>query len=256
MNLLLSDRADLSDDRLKRLAILDFGLFRVHAGRVIGIPGYLLETARGRHILIDTGFPEAYLTDPKGAARRDGLDSFGEIITLTPRETPAGQLALLGLSARDVDLVILTHGDVDHVGALAQFVHAPILVGRAERAEPRPRYFGNARPMEWPEADYRLIDGDTPLCGGITLLATPGHSPGHLSLMLDLPRTGKVILTADAISRPSEPDEGMKGSWDEGLALHHARRLERLAGETGALLIYGHCPVQWPGLRKAPAFYD
>jgi N-acyl homoserine lactone hydrolase len=110
--------------------------------------------------------------------------------------------------------------------------------------------------MDWPAADYRPIDGDTPLCGGLALLSTPGHSPGHLSLMLDLPRTGAVILTGDAISRPAEPDEGMKGSWDEALALHHARRLQSLARDRGALLVYGHCPAQWPGLRKAPDFYD
>lgn len=243
-------------DRLVRLAILDFGLFRVHSdGRAIGIQGYVLTMDSGRHVLVDTGFPPDYAIDAAAAAARDGLGSFGEVLGLAERNLAEGQLGSLGLSAPDVSLVILTHGDIDHVGSLDRFTHCPILVGRAERALPRPRYFGTARPLPWPGAEYVLIDADTPLCRGVTVLSTPGHSPGHLSLALDLPVTGPVILAADAISRPSEPDEGMRGSWDEALALAAARRLGTMAKDKGALLIYGHCPVQWPALRKAPDGY-
>ena len=248
-------RNDWAQDRAVRLAVLDFGLFRVHAnGRVIGIPGYLISTSAGRHILVDTGFPPDYARDAAAASARDGLGSFGDILHLTDANLPQGQLARLGLTPADTSLVILTHGDIDHVGSLDRFTHVPIVVGAAERAMPRPRYFGATQPLDWPEATYLTIDADTPLCEGLTVLSTPGHSPGHLSLMLDLPRTGRVVLTADAISRPSEPDEGMKGSWNEGEALRQARRLIALA--EGGSLIYGHCPAQWPGLSKAPDGFD
>ncbi len=247
-------RKDWADDRAVALAILDFGLFRVHAnGRVIGIPGYLISTASGRHILVDTGFPPAYAADAALASARDGLGSFGEILRLTDANLPEGQLATLGLTPADIALTILTHGDIDHVGSLHRFTHAPILIGQAERALPRPRYFGSAQPLGWPDADYLTITADTPLCAGLTVLYTPGHSPGHLSLLLDLPRTGRIVLAADAISRPSEPDEGMKGSWDEAQALAQAHRLIALAD--AGMLVYGHCPAQWPMLRKAPDSY-
>jgi N-acyl homoserine lactone hydrolase len=243
-------------DRPLRLFVLDFGLFRVHAnGRVIGIPGYLVETASGARILVDTGFPPEYAGDAAAASARDGLGAFGEILRLTPENLPQGQLARLGLTPAAIDFTILTHGDIDHVGNLAAFAHAPIVAGRAERAEPRPRYFGAARPLAWPKADYRLIDADTPLCDGLTVLHTPGHSPGHLSLFVELPETGPVILAADAISRPSEPAEGMAGSWDVPLAQESAARLLALARDRGAMLVYGHCPAQWPALRKAPDSY-
>ena len=248
-------RNDWAQDRAVRLAVLDFGLFRVHAnGRVIGIPGYLISTSAGRHILVDTGFPPDYARDAPAASARDGLGSFGEILHLTDANLPQGQLARLGLTPADISMVILTHGDIDHVGCLHHVTHAPILVGAAERALPRPRYFGTVQPMDWPDAPYVTLTADTPLCDGLTVLATPGHSPGHLSLLVDLPKTGRVIVTADAISRPSEPDEGMRGSWDEATALHHARRLIAMA--KGGLLIYGHCPAQWPGLRKAPDSFN
>ena len=45
----------------KRLAVLDYGLFEVHAGpRTIGICGYLIETDADERILIDTGLPAKY----------------------------------------------------------------------------------------------------------------------------------------------------------------------------------------------------
>jgi N-acyl homoserine lactone hydrolase len=241
--------------RLARLTILDLGLFEVRGGeRVIGIPAYLLETDRGARILIDTGFPPAYATDP-GIADRDGLPTFGRLLDFGHHQTAEGALGLLGLAPRDIDLVILTHGHIDHVGSLSHFAHAPILLTATERRDPKPRYFGTARPIDWPDATYHLIDSDTDLCGGLTLIPTPGHTPGHLSAILDLPRTGRVILAADAINRASEPAEHFADAADPTAAQASADRLLALGGPN-ALLIYGHEPAQWPTLRKAPAFYD
>lgn len=241
------------DDRLVRLTILDLGLFEVRGGeRVIGIPAYLLETARGHRILFDTGFPPAYATDP-GIGDRDGLPAFGRLIDFGPRQTAVGALASLGLAPGDIDLVILSHGHIDHVGSLAEFAHAPIVMTRRERADSSPSYFGSARPIDWPKARYVLIDQDTPVCEGMLLVSTPGHTPGHLSAILDLPDTGRVVLAADAINRASEPAEGFGDAEDPTAAATSAKRLIALAA--GGLLVYGHDPAQWPDLRKAPAAY-
>lgn len=237
--------------RLSRLTILDLGLFEVRGGeRLIGIPGYLLETDRGDRILFDTGFPPAYLTDPD-RPEKDGLPRFGRLIDYRADQTAVGALAVLGLVPTDITLTVLSHGHVDHVGSLDLFTHAPIVMTASERADPKPGYFGTARPMDWPEARYHLIDADTPVCEGLTLIPTPGHTPGHLSALLTLPDTGPVILAADAINRASEPAEDFADAEDPAAARASAGRLLSLPG----LLIYGHDPAQWPGLRKAPAFY-
>jgi N-acyl homoserine lactone hydrolase len=247
---------DFSNSRLSRLTILDYGLFQVHANdRIIGICGYLLETTDKKRIVIDTGFPALYVTDPRTAAAADNLASFGHLLSLTPTQTPQGQLALLGLTAKDIDLMILTHGHIDHVGQIAAFAHCPILVSKAERSFPRPIYFGTTRPIDWPDAAYVEIEADVTLCPGLHILHCPGHAPGQLAFLLDLPETGPILLTSDAINRPSEPAEGFAGSWNVPQAIYHGARLLALAAKTNAQIIYGHGPDQWPTLKKAPEVY-
>jgi N-acyl homoserine lactone hydrolase len=243
----------LTGHRLTRLYVLDFGLFDVGPGlRTIGIPGFLLETDRGARLLFDTGFPPAYATDHDTIATRDGLARFGRLIGFTPRQTAAGQLALLTLAPADITHVILSHGHIDHIGSLPLFAHAPIILTKAERSDPKPSYFGNARPMDWPDARYLTIAGDTDLCHGIRLIPTPGHTPGHLSALITLPSGQSALLAADAINRLSEPDEGFADADDPALAMASFHRLTALAARTKATIIYGHEPAQWPGLPKAP----
>jgi N-acyl homoserine lactone hydrolase len=243
-------------DVVVRLTVLDFGLFDVGPGRrIIGIPGFLIETRSGARILVDTGFPPAYATAPEATAARDDLPRFGRLIGYSARQTAEGQLAVLGLSPADIAFTILTHGHIDHVGSLPLLAHAPIVMTRTERADPQPCYFFDKRPMDWPDAPYILIDGDAGLCAGLTLIPTPGHTAGHLSVLVTLPETGPVILAGDAINRPSEPDEGYPDARDPALAAQSGDRLLALRDRTGAMLVYGHCPVQWRGLRKAPEYY-
>ena len=239
------------------LTVLDFGSFRVHVDeRVIPIPGYLVRTRDSRVVLVDTGFSTRYVIDPQAAAAEDGLDAFGVVERIGPENTPEGQLALVGLRPSDVTDLVLTHSDVDHVGALSGFAGVPIYVGRAERALERPRYFGDARPLPWPDAHYVLVDGDVEILPGLVALSTPGHSPGHLSLLVRLDQTGPVLLAGDAISRPAELESGHNGgAWDEGLARSSATRLTTLATQENALLVYGHDATQWRTLRRAPDVY-
>lgn len=242
----------LPGHRVAQMHILDLGLFEVRGGqRVIGIPGFLVTTDRGARVLIDGGFPPSYAADAEAAARADGLPDFGRLLGYGPRQTLPGQLALLGLKPADIDLAILTHGHIDHVGALP-LIRCPLVLTATERADPRPRYFGTARPMEWPSLPTHAIDGETDLCEGLRLIPTPGHTPGHLSALVTLP-SGPVILTGDAINREAEPAEGYPDAEDPATAARSGARLTALCDSLGARLIWGHDPAQWPLLPKAPA---
>ncbi len=247
----------ISDKVLKgrpvSLTVLDYGLFRVHAnGRVIGICGFLIRTDAGEAVLVDTGFPAKYAHDTAAASAEDRLGAFGEVLHCGPENLPAAQLALCGLAPEDIDLLILTHSHIDHVGGLHDFPQAPILLSGPEHRLERPLYWGDVRPMEWPARDYRVVEGDVTLAPGLEVLLVPGHVPGQLSLLVELPQTGAVLLTSDAISRPAEIKEGFAGAPDPEAARASAARLMALARARDAFVIYGHCPQQWPGLRKAP----
>lgn len=241
-----------------RLYVLDYGLFEVYGDRrVIGIPGYLIRTGDGATILVDTGLPAWYADDPIAHAEADGVD-FGRFLTLTRENLPEAQLARVGLTAADITHLVITHSHVDHIGGIGSFPRATIVIGRGERALPKPLYWGGVSPIDWPsEARYELIDEDTDLVPGVRILSTPGHTPGHLSLLVRLPRTGPMVLTVDALSRPEELERDMfHAAWDERLVRESARRLVRIAEDEHAQLVYGHSPAQWPVLKKAPEFYD
>ena len=238
------------------LAVLDYGLFQVHAnGRIIGIVGFVIRTDKGETILVDTGFPAKYAQDAARASAEDGLGSFGQVLQLTEANLPDAQLSLLGLTPSDIDLLILTHSHIDHVGGIADFPQTPILLSQVEHALPSPLYFGNAKAMAWPDRTYIPVDGDCDLGPGFRLLAVPGHVAGQLALWLHLPMTGPILLVSDAISRPAEITERFDTADDPQAAIASAERLMALAAQTGATVIYGHCPAQWPELKKAPELY-
>lgn len=239
------------------LALLDYGTFEVaEDGRRIPIVGYVIASGQ-RVILVDTGFPEEYVDDAEAAGRRDGLDDFGRLVEIGPQNRPEAQLALLGLAPEDVTDLVVSHGDIDHVGAIDRFPDATLVVSRAEHAAGPPRYFGDARPIDWPQSARRhLVDSDEELAPGVGLLATPGHAPGHLSLLVRLRESGSIVLAVDAISRAHEAETGVNaGAHDVERARESARRLLETARKESALLVYGHDPDQRSTLRWAPAVY-
>ena len=211
---------------------------------------YLARMSDGQHILIDSGMPADY-TPPPGSPPIEHEKSVLE------------HLADLKLRPDDVDMLICTHFDVDHIGYNDAFTRAELIVQRKHYEVARsghPRY-APARPhWDHPALHYRLVDGDTELLPGLTLLETSGHAPAHQSVLIRLPQTGPILLTIDAAMTRNlfTPDRkaGAGDDNEEELRASVRKLMDVVEREKVALVIFGHDGEQWSTLKKAPEYYD
>src|SRR6266705_4440922 len=150
---------------------------------------YLVQTSDGKNILIDSGLPADY-TPPPGTPPTENEKNVLE------------HLADLGMRTDDIDLLICTHFDVDHAGYHDAFPKAELIVQREHyelALSGHPRFAAARAHWDHPALRYRLIDGDTAILPGLTVLETSGHAPGHQSVLVRLPQTGAVLLAIDAV---------------------------------------------------------
>jgi N-acyl homoserine lactone hydrolase len=151
-----------------------------------------------------------------------------------PECTPlADALAAVGLAPGDVTAVVLSHLHFDHCGQQGS-LGAPVHVQAAEvEAATRPAY----TVPEWadvPAARLRLAHGDEEVAEGVRLLATPGHTPGHQSVVVEAAGGGRVILAAQcafaaAEVRGGEPSPANVADGDAAAAHESLARVRALA---------------------------
>lgn len=222
------------------------------AGVVIEAPilAYLIETRHGR-ILYDVGCDDRKVTDPALRARFYETPDFAfGPPTVTPEQRLPARLAQLGLRPEDVDCVVCGHLHFDHAGGLHEFLHAEVHVHERELAAAREpadtAYFGSDFLPEHggPAVRWCPQCGEYALCDGVQAIETPGHTAGHLSLLIELPKGPPILLCGDAADLEENlRDEIAPGlCWQdrEDLALASIRKLKQLASDTGALLWPNH----------------
>jgi N-acyl homoserine lactone hydrolase len=210
---------------------------------------YLIQTSDGQNILVDSGVAADYQSPP-GAPPH------------THERTVLTQLADLGLRPDDINFLVCTHFDVDHAGYHDAFARAELVVQRKHYEQARsgqPRYAAARTHWDHPALRYRLLDGDTELLPGVTLLESSGHAPGHQSVLVRLAQTGAVLLAGDAVvlQRLFTPD---RRAWpldddEEQLRASTRKLIDVVAREQVRLVIFGHDGDQWQTLKKAPDFY-
>jgi N-acyl homoserine lactone hydrolase len=121
----------------------------------------------------------------------------------------ADALAGLDLSPADISLVINTHLHFDHCGQNAVFKHAAFHVQRAELARARREAPYLADWFDFAGARFELLDGDAEIVPGLSVIATPGHTAGHQSVVVR-GADGDDLLIGDAAYTPqlySGPDD-------------------------------------------------
>ena len=232
-------------------SLLFYGEFS-EAAVAIPITCYLVKTSDGT-ILFDTGLSPRALP---GLVRNDRLARFGEEDLLVNR------LRTAGLETGDIDMVVLSHLHYDHAGGTEFFGKSELIVQKDEYsyAHYPASFFAGfyyRKNFDVPGARWRLLDGDTEIAPGVTVLRTDGHTPGHQSLMVELPESGPVILTGDACYWNVHVEKELVPGvvWNPTLALHSIKRLKTLARLTGARIFPSHDPDFWKTVKQAPDSY-
>src|SRR6516164_522631 len=128
---------------------------------------------------------------------------------VAPKVSIVDQLAKLGLKAEQVKYVGISHYHADHTGQVASFPKALLLIGQGDWdriASAKPPEGVNYKPFEsWIKGDSKVEplplgpDKDVFGDGTVIVLRTPGHTPGHSSLLVKLSQMGPVILSGDAV---------------------------------------------------------
>ena len=221
----------------------------------IPIPALLLQVD-GQHILFDTGLPDRCVNDPRALAKEGEGDPPRMLPLMAEQETVVAQLAALGITPADLRCVVNSHLHFDHCGGNRHFTDCPILVSEKELEAARTS--GAYMPVfEGPGTQFKTIEGDYELAPGAQMLATPGHSPGHYSLLVRLPQSGPMLLTVDAVYTGALWQRDALGACANPQdARQSMNRLRQIARETSAQVIFGHDPTQWATLRHAPEYYE
>lgn len=162
---------------------------------LIDIPVWsaLIRSSEGL-IIFDTGLHPVHVERPDATyGPRPTMQ-----VTMSAEDAVVLRLAALGVEPDEVTIVINSHLHFDHAGNNRAFPNATFIV-QAEHlafAKGKPNY--PAIYWDDPAIRYVPVSGRAKVAPGVEVVPTPGHAPGHQSLVLDLPETGRIVLCGDA----------------------------------------------------------
>lgn len=236
-----------------------YGLFSLTAEEAgtdtLSVYCYLIEHPDGRRMIWDGGVPAEL-------AGQEGFHEAYGIATHLDR-TLAEQLADVGLGASDIDFVAFSHLHWDHVAQGQQFTESTLLIQRPEHEaafvpEPTVPYFDPALYASLENNETIILDGDHDVFGDgrVVIKSTPGHTPGHQCLYVDLADTGPVVLSGDLYHFQANYELGRVPTFnfDHEQTVVSMKSLDEFLAETGAELWIEHNSLQQ--MKLAPHFYE
>jgi N-acyl homoserine lactone hydrolase len=222
------------------------------------VPCVLFRHPQG-NVLFDTGCPPSVVTDAAGR--------WGELARVMTPVMPEGEnvisaLAGLDLKPDDIDVVVCSHLHPDHCGCNAFFKRATVVLHAREIEAARS---ATAKAQGYLAADWDHpmpideISGERDLFadGRIVLLPLPGHTPGTLSALVQLERSGTFLLASDTVSLRETLDDDLipRNTWNADVLVKSLAEIRHIAAR-GVTVICGHDDRQWQTLRKGVDAYD
>jgi N-acyl homoserine lactone hydrolase len=181
---------------------------------------------------------------------------------VAPKVSLVDLLGKLNLKPENVKYVGISHYHGDHIGQVGSFAKSTLLIGKGDwealtdpakataMADPKnfAAWISGGSKVE-PVPGDRDVFGD----GTVVMLNTPGHTPGHHSLLVKLQQTGYVLLTGDlAHFRENYESNGVPNfNTDRGNTLASLDRFKKIAANLGAMVIIQHDERD---IGKLPAF--
>ena len=214
-------------------------------------------------LLWDAGVPESAHNDPRG------WSTLPKLIVYHLDRTVTDQLAEIGLKPGDIARVAISHTHGDHIGNVGLFSNAAILMQRAEytwiNSPNGPNDNVNelmalARKLLGTPKNLQLVDGDTDVYGdgSVTLVSTPGHTPGHQSLLVHLKNSGFIILSGDVVHSEENFEQNIVPSLNtsKSESIASMDKIRQMMATYKAKLFINHDKKQTDTLKLIPAFYD
>jgi N-acyl homoserine lactone hydrolase len=155
----------------------------------INVYAYLIVTDAAEHVLVDTGVGEgnAYI-DEMFAPERSSIEE---------------QLGQFGINPADVNILVNSHLHFDHCGNNHLFPNAENFVQSSELTAARAPYYTVAEWFDYEGARLNAVDGDLEIATGVKLIKSPGHTPGHQSVLVST-SDGNHLIAAQAASTADE----------------------------------------------------
>jgi N-acyl homoserine lactone hydrolase len=210
---------------------------------------YLIHHQQG-WFLWDTGLPDSLAATPDGVTTANGA------MHVKRTKTLAAQLDELGVKPADIKGMAVSHTHPDHIGNVELFPQVMLYVQKAEYEWPGE----NGKPRFNPGHPVTLLEGDRDVFGdgSVVIISTPGHTPGHQSLLVRLPKTGAVLLSGDAVHFKDNWDNrrvpSMNTSKEQTLA--SLQRIADIMAKEHAQLWINHDKPQSDAQKKAPDYYE
>jgi glyoxylase-like metal-dependent hydrolase (beta-lactamase superfamily II) len=217
-------------------------------------PVFLIKHPQGT-LLWDSGLPDSYV------GLKEGVEAW--IFHLSLKKTLISQLEEISVKPADIDYFAFSHIHNDHTGNASLFKASKIVMQEKEfniafDQNNRPYNYEDIRALE--NSEFIKLKGDYDLFGdgSVTFISTPGHTPGHQSLLVKLPETGYVIVSGDiSYYQENYKNRGVptfNSSKEETLA--SLEKIEHLSRELNARLWIQHDKDQYHRLKHSPEFYD
>ncbi len=207
-------------------------------------------------IMIDTGF------DLEWVERKLPFEK----PTQTPEQTIEAQLATIGVTPAEIDVVVNSHLHFDHCSANKLFPQARFVMSKSELRhafvpDPWERLGYDRALVDMPGAKIDLLElngYDYGLVPGITLIETPGHSSGHLSVVIRRGSERPLVFPIDvAWFKENLEYKRLMGLHSDPIELLNSMvKIENIALKIGGDIFYSHDPEEYKTYRKAPECYE